>query len=251
MNQRIKTNIGAMLVFAAMTVGMSSCASLFGGNPNCHCTHPGPCVCCETGVVVGHQNIQRDTVADDSLLSVLLDLSKYELKSYLPEEPQRIVWLDDTIHETQEELMSGLKFKDGQYMPIGVTTSNSDNAIYFCFKEQADGTPEPLRLRIQYYADDPLQYYEAVFNINGFEYRFKPEKINRGKEKPKFYWENSDDAVKAVDKDLVYALSHGQWGEMILLASNGIHHRKALTEAQIKDFYNVLHLYLLKGGKID
>lgn len=252
MEKKWLSHITAVAAVTALTLGTTSCASLF-GNRNCRCTHPGPCVCCETGVgaIVGHRPVQRDTAADDSLLSQLLDLSKYELKTYIPEAPKRLVWQDDTIHETPSALMSGLKNVNSKYMPTSVTMDNSDNAIYFYFTENADGTLSPLHLRIQYYADDPLQFYEAVFYINGFDYHFKPALVERGKAKPKYFWENSDDVVGVSQKDLLYALSHGQWGEVVLLAGNGINHKKSFTEDQIKDFYNVLYLYLLKGGKLE
>jgi hypothetical protein len=234
----------------AMAVGATSCAALFNGGRMCRCTHPGPCVCCETGVVVSHQPVERDTAADDSLLTALLDLSKYELKRMLPEAPKPMVWLDDTIAETRDDLLTRVKTGNSRIMPRDVTMDNRENAIYFYYDENADGTVGPLRLRIQYYADDPLQYYEVVFLIDGFEYRFKPVNIERGKDKGRLIWEHSDDIVKPENKDLIYALSHCKWGEMTLLASNHINHRKELTEDQIKDFYHVLQLYRLAGGEI-
>ena len=245
-----------LAVTAVVMLSTTSCVSLF-GNRNCHCTHPGPCVCCETGitttgpVVTSVHQAQRDTAADDSLLNALLDLSKYELKSYLPEAPKRIVWQDDVITDTLELLQAKVKNAALGVMPFGVSTDNTENAVYLYFKEGVDGKPEPLRMRIQYYADDPLNYYEAVFTINGFDYHFKPTNFKRGKEKGRMIWENSDDVVTAADKDLVYALAHCDWALLKLLAPNGINHNKRLSDEQLAAFRHVLNLYLLKGGKIE
>ena len=234
----------------AMMLGATSCASLFNnGSGTCHCGYNGQCGLGATAV--SHQPVQRDTMADDSLLNALLDLSKYELKQYLPEEPKPMVWLDDSIQETRSELLTRVKTGNSRIMPADVTMDVSDNAIYLYYTENADGTPTPLRLRIQYYADDPLQFYEVVFLIDGFEYRFKPQNIERGKGKGRLIWERSDDPLKAENKDLIYALAHCNWAEMTLLATNGINHRKELTDDQIKDFYNVLQLYRLAGGVIE
>ncbi|MBR6284847.1 MAG: hypothetical protein IKR25_11235 [Muribaculaceae bacterium] len=255
MNYKTVTQLTKVAAVAVVAWGATSCASMM-GNRNCRCTHPGPCVCCETGIAVApgmssvHQ-AQRDTAADDSLLSALLDLSKYELKSYLPEAPTRIVWQDAPVTDDMEQLLGNIKHGDLGVMPRGVTTDNTENAIYLYFKEGPDGKPEPLRLRIQYYADDPLNYYEAQFNINGFDYSFKPTNFKRGKGKGRMIWENSDDPVTAADKDLIYALAHGDWVVLKLMAPSGINHNKQLTDEQLAAFRQVLNLYLLKGGVIE
>ncbi len=243
-----------MTVVVAVMGVTTSCATLF-GNRNCHCTHPGPCVCCETGtspiVVPASVQQERDTAADDSLLSALLDLSKYELKSYLPEAPKRIVWRDDPVTDSPEQLQAKVKSGNIGVMPMGVSTDNSENAVYLHFADGPDGKPGPLHLRIQYYADDPLNYYEAVFTINGFDYHFKPGNFKRGKGKGRMIWENSDDPVTAADKDLLYALAHCDWALLKLLAPNGINHNKQLTDDQLEAFRHVLNLYLLRGGVIE
>ena len=255
MKSKAIVNMAKLAAVLAVAAGATSCASMM-GNRNCRCTHPGPCVCCETGiapsaVVSGVHQAQRDTAADDAMLSELLDLSKYELKSYLPEAPKPIVWQDTPIVDDANELMSHLKSGSIGLMPAGVSTDNTENAIYLYFKDGTNGKPEPLRLRIQYYADDPLNFYEAAFTINGFDYTFQPTNFKRGKGKGRMIWENSDDVVTAAGKDLVYALAHCDWAVLKLLAPNGINHNKQLSDEQLKAFRHVLNLYLLKGGTIE
>lgn len=240
-----------LLASGALLFGANSCAGLF-GNPNCHCTHPGPCVCCDQpqGLrVVGHQPVNTDTAAstDKAWLQELLN-KDYSLKQYLPEEPQRMVWLDDSIAETQDELLAYMKVSNGWTMPRGVTTDETENAFYFYFTERADGTPEALRLRVQYYADDPLKFEKLHFIIDGFDYYFTPTNFKRGKGKGIMIWENSDDPLTAADKDLVYALTHCQWTQLKIVGAGGMQHVKMLSDSQREDLYRTLQLYRLKGG---
>lgn len=247
-SQHIKSCL-KMAAAGLLLMGTSSCASLF-GNPNCHCTHPGACVCCDQPQalrVVGHQPVQKDSI-DKSFLQELLN-KDYSLKQYLPEEPQRMTWVDDSIAETQDELMQYLKVSSGWVMPRSVTTDNTENAIFFYFTERPDGTPDQLRIRVQYYADDPLRFQQLHFIIDGFDYYFKPSNFNRGKGKGVMIWENSDDPLTEDDKDLAYALAHCQWTQLKLIGSDGMMHNKMMSDSQLKDFYRVLQLYRLKGGE--
>lgn len=184
---------------------------------------------------------------DKTLMNELLSKDYTKIENYLPEEPKRMVWVDDTIKEAEQDLVPYFSDNNSRMMPKGVTMDDTHNAVYIYFDENSDGTPQPLRFRIQYYADDPLKYYEAIFNIDGFEYRFKPTNFKRGQIK-KMYWENSDDELTADDKDLVYALAHCQWAQLKLLGADAMNHVKTLTDEQIKDFYRTLQLYRLKGG---
>ena len=231
----------------------TSCASLF-GNPNCHCTHPGPCVCCDQDqsgrVVVAHRPVQQDSTVDKSFLKELLS-KDYSLHEYLPEEPKRLVWVDEPVTATLTELQNSVKQSGGWTMPRDVTTDNTENALYFYFTERADGTPDQLRLRVQYYADDPLRFNDIQFTIDGFDYSYRAASPRRGKGTGRMIWEESDQAVASTDKDLLYALSHAHWVRMSLVGADGTKHVKMLTETQIQDFYSILQLYRLLGGRLD
>lgn len=237
------------LASSALLICVSSCA-LF-GNPNCHCTHPGPCVCCTQDqyerVVVGHRPVQQDSTVDKSYLKALLS-KDYSLHEYLPEEPKRLVWVDDTVHETIGELQDYFKTSNGMTMARNLTTDYTENAIYFYFRERYDGTPEPLRLRVQYYADDPLQFEKLHFIIDGFDYYFTPTNFQRGKGKGIMIWETSDDPLTASDKDLIYALTHCKWCQLKIMGKDGMQHVKTISDSQFDDFRRTLKYYRLKGG---
>ena len=246
------TRLIPVITSGLLLTGATSCASLF-GNPNCHCTHAGPCQCCPDGhdgrVVVAHRPVQQDTAAENPLLAELLS-KDYSLVQYMPEEPKRLVWVDDSIAETVIGLQDSFKVNNGMIMPRDVTTDNTENAIYFYFTERADGTADQLRLRVQYYADDPLRFEKLHFIIDGFDYYFTPTNIKRGKGKGIMIWENSDDPLTTADKDLAYALTHCKWCQLKIMGAGGMQHVKMISDSQFNDFYNTLQMFRLKGGKL-
>lgn len=239
-----------LLASSIVMMGTTSCASLF-GNPNCHCTHKGPCVCCDqpqTAKVISHQAVTADSTVDKSFMRELLDMD-YSIKHYGPEEPKRWVWVDDSITTSEAELLPYFNVSNGRFMPNDVTTDDTENGIYFYFNDHMDGSnPSPLRLRVQYYADDPLKFEQLHFVIDGFDYYFNPTNFKRGKGKGIMIWENSDDPLTAADKDLVYALTHCRWAQLKIIGADGMQHVKMITDSQQRDFQRTLQLYLLKGG---
>ena len=178
----------------------------------------------------------------------------YSLVQYVPTAPTRMVWRDDPVIESENELLMQLNKVPVQtgvvrYMPKGVSMSRTENAFYAYFT--TDGARvEPLHLRVQYYADDPLQFNDIVFTIDGFDYRFRALSPQRGKGTGRMIWELCDQEASSADKDLVYALAHAHWVRMSLVGSDGTKHVKMLTETQIRDFYLVLQLFRMLGGRI-
>ncbi|MCQ2289260.1 MAG: hypothetical protein MJZ74_09205 [Muribaculaceae bacterium] len=107
-----------------------------------------------------------------------------------------------------------------------------------------------MHLRLQYYADDPLNYNDMVFTIDGFDYKFHPTNIQRGKGDGVMIWEQSDDVLREADKDLVYALAHCHWVRLKLHGADGMNHVKLIGEEQIKSFKETYQLFLLRNGSI-
>lgn len=202
--------------------------------------------------VVGTVPAAKST-ADKSVLNDLLN-KDYSLVQYVPTAPTRMVWRDDPVIESENELLMQLNKVPVQtgvvrYMPKGVSMSRTENAFYAYFT--TDGARvEPLHLRVQYYADDPLQFNDIVFTIDGFDYRFRALSPQRGKGTGRMIWELCDQEASSADKDLVYALAHAHWVRMSLVGSDGTKHVKMLTETQIRDFYLVLQLFRMLGGRI-
>lgn len=203
--------------------------------------------------VVGKSTMPQSS-ADKSLLNELLN-KNYDLVEYVPAAPQRLVWRDDPIVETENELLMRLSKSSPQtgtvrYMPRGASMSRTDNSFFAYFT--TDGSRvDRLRLRVQYYADDPLRFNDIQFTIDGFDYSYRATSPRRGKGTGRMIWEESDQAVASTDKDLLYALSHAHWVRMSLVGADGTKHVKMLTETQIQDFYSILQLYRLLGGRLD
>ncbi len=167
-------------------------------------------------------------------------------------EPYR--WVDERIDGNRSSLLRQVASDNPstgvqRFLPSKVSMNHTENAIYFYYQESA-GEPQSLHLRIQYYADDPLNYDKIVFYIDGFEYVFHPSNTRRGA-RGRMYWEVSDDALIAADRDLVYALTHCNWARMTMKGANGIDHVKMLSEDQLTDMRTMLNLYLLSGGRIN
>ncbi len=193
------------------------------------------------------------SAADKSQLDQLLS-KDYSLVQYVTPAPERLRWIDEAVPESEAELLRQVNRTSSsgttRYMPRDVTMSNTENAFYAYFT--SDGSRlGPLRLRVQYYADDPLEFNDILFQIDGFDYSYRATSPRRGKGKGCMIWEESDQTAVSTDKDLLYALSHGHWVRMSLVGSDGTKHVKMLTEKQIRDFYSILQLYRLMGGTID
>ena len=195
---------------------------------------------------------QQSSTVDKSLMKELLS-KDYSIKKYdLYEEPKPITWKDDPVSRDidglKKHMASSRKGGATVFMPSGVSTANDANEVFFCFDGDGNKASSRLRLRVHYYADDPLNYTDIVFTIDGFEYKFHPNKPSRGKLGARMYWEQSEDVLTSGDKDLVYALSHCHWARMALRGSDGMNHVKMLTQAQLDSFARTLELYRAMGG---
>ncbi len=196
---------------------------------------------------------QPQSTADKSLMKELLS-KDYSIKKYTPmyEEPKPITWKDDPVNSDVHSLLAGVDGtrKGGAtlYTPKGISMANDANEVFFCFDSDGSRATSRLRLRVQYFADDPLYYSDIQFTIDGFNYSFHPSKPSRGKMGARMYWEQSEDVLNSQHKDLVYALSHCHWARMSLKGADGMNHVKMLTAAQLEAFTNTLELYRAMGG---
>lgn len=249
MNNKFFTRIaGAAFTFAALT-SATSC-SLFQQTAMPHFSGEGKCPVC--GTVISKHPVTQQSSVDKSFLQEILN-KDYSIKEYKFDEPKRMEWKDDTITETQDNLVPYFKSTkvsgEKSILPVKTIIDNTENDVFLYFTEDAQSQPLNLRLRIQYYADDPLNYVSMVFTIDGFDYKFIPTNIHRGKGEGIMIWENSDDELKVGDKDLVYALTHCQyWAQVKLHGDDGMTHVKLLTKDQLEAMKRTLQLYLLRGG---
>ena len=164
---------------------------------------------------------------------------------------RRMTWRDLPVTTTIDQLSPGfIVDESGDCYSKYVSREKVSNEVYFTFALPEDSMPGPLRLRVQYCADDPLDFDQIIFTIDGFDYPFYPKVTERNTLPGGLYSEWSDDVLKAAYKDLVYALAHSNWVAVKLMSTRGIHHVKMLTDGQRTDFANTLDLYRLLGGEL-
>lgn len=205
-------------------------------------------------LVNGQSTTQGVKSTRDAELDSLLNMD-YSIVIYdLPEikEPEPITWDDNEVITTPIDSLMPL-FKsastsgDGEYIMKDINTSFKENDIYFYFKTK-NGVPEPLRLVVHYYADDPVEFDDLQFEIDYFNYEFKPNNIKRIKDGI-YFSEQFDEAMDAKSRDLAAALAHCREAN-VLLHSKKVSHRLYLNEMQLKNFRETFKLYRLMGGKL-
>lgn len=248
MNKKITTRIACAAFTIAVLTGAGSCSLQQNAMP--HFSGEGKCPLCGT-VVTKHPVAQQSSV-DKSFLNEILN-KDYSIKEYTFDEPKRMEWKEDTITETQDNLVPFFKSTTVQgvssVVPVKAVVNNTANDVFLYFTVDASGQPTALRLRSQYYADDPLNYTSMIFTIDGFDYKFRPVNIHRGKGDGVMIWENSDDELMTADKDLVYALSHCQyWTQVKYHGDDGMTHVKLIDKEQLNAMKRTVQLYLLRGG---
>ena len=183
----------------------------------------------------------EEQAALDSLLAIDYSLVEYGYR--------RMKWQDIPVTATIDQLMPYFTVEDGECRSKYVSIDKTSNEVYFAFDiQEGDSLPGPLRLCVRYCADDPLEFDQMVFTIDGYDYPFYPADPQRETLDGGLYWEYSDDVLREVHKDLVYALAHSNWVALKLLSARGIHHVKMLTDGQRDDFAHTLDLYRLCGG---
>lgn len=187
------------------------------------------------------------TAVEQAALDELLN-TDYSIKEY-GMGIRRMVWHDEPVTATIEQLLPYITTDGGECLSKYVNREKTSNEAYFVFTFQ-DSVVGPLRLCVQYCADDPLNYDELTFNIDGFDYMLYPSDPQRGKLDGNLYWEMSDDELRTAHKDLVYALAHSHWVILKLKGESGISHVKMLSDGQRDDFAHIWALYRLLGGEI-
>ena len=203
----------------------------------------------DSNAVVGRRLKQRTskTPAEQAALDSLLG-GDYSLTEY---GYRRMTWRDLPVTATLDQLMPSFTVdENGDCYSRYISRDKLSNEVYFTFTMNEDSVPGPLRLHVQYCADDPLDFDQLIFTIDGYNYPFYPSDHEHGTLDGGLYWESSDDVLKPVHKDLVYALAHSNWVALKLMSTRGIHHVKMLTDGQRTDFAHTLDLYRLLGGKL-
>lgn len=206
----------------------------------------------DTAAVEGHrlapyQSHTSKTAAEQAAVDSLL-AGDYSIKEY---GYRRMTWRDLPVTTTIEQLSPNfiVDDQDDCYSRY-VSRDRQSNEVYFAFSLPEDSVPGPLRLCVQYCADDPLDFDQILFTIDGYDYPYYPSNHEHGELDGGLYWESSDDVLKEGYRDLVYALAHSHWVAVKMMSTRGIHHVKMLSDGQRADFAQTLDLYRLLGGSL-
>lgn len=203
-----------------------------------------------TGQSQSQEDIKRRAEID-SLLNIDYSIVIYDIPDI--KEPEPYTWDDDEKISTPiDSLMPLFRTStnsngETQYIMKGINTSFKENDVYFYFKTK-NGVPEPLRLVVHYFADDPVEFYDLKFEIDYFDYDFTPSNINRTKDGI-YFSEQFDDEMGSESRDLAAALAHCRAAN-VLLHSKKVSHRLYMTEKQLMNFRETYKLYRLMGGKL-
>ena len=201
----------------------------------------------EDNAVEGHR-LQSTTKspAEQAMLDSLLNID-YSIAEY---GYRRMTWHDWPVTKTIDQLLpSFVENENGDCVSKYVSQELTSNEVFFAFAvPDEDSMPGPLRLCVHYCADDPLDFDQLIFSIDGYDYPFYPGETIHGDMPGGLYWQWSDDVLQDSYKDLVYALVHSHWVAIKLMSTRGIHHVKMLTDGQRADFAATLDLYRLMGG---
>lgn len=161
---------------------------------------------------------------------------------------QRLTWRDEPVTTPIDQLLPFFSLDGDECRSKYVTTDEPSNEVYFAFSIIGDSISSPLRLCVRYCADQPLNYDQIIFTIDGYDYPFYPLEPQYTTLDNGLYLECSDDVLRTAHKDLIYALAHGHWVAAKLVNPRGIQRVKILTDGQREDFAHTLDLYRLLGG---
>ncbi len=162
---------------------------------------------------------------------------------------------DTTTHTgsyTNQSQLSWFTVKDNHFMPKDVLLGNKEYQFFLHFTIDSCGTANHIMLYIQYCADEPLHYYEAIFIINGNNYSIltNPSHIKPLQGKKRYYLEISDTEIREQDKELLDALVHNHGVTLKLKGADGFTHVIPLDEKFCKGFSRSIMAYRNLGGSL-
>ena len=107
------------------------------------------------------------------------------------------------------------------------------NAIYLYFEVPTGGRPGPMRIKVQYYADDRLDTQAVEFQINGEKYRITPNHLDTRKN-GKFVSEWFDMILEGEHDALVEAMGMANYVRVKFIGKS-CNHIKDMTRDQVAD----------------
>lgn len=152
-----------------------------------------------------------------------------------------------------KELLPFFNKKKDEFDPKGVTwikpksapkyTNRNGIFLYFNSTENKLG---PLRLRLQYYADDWLFFNKVQFSVDGKAFEYIPSNTETD-HADGMIWEWFDEGIGHTEKDLIEALANAKSAKMKLIGRQ-YYDIKDISKSQLTDIKRSLDLYRAMGG---
>ena len=131
------------------------------------------------------------------------------------------------------------------YKPKSAPKYTNRNGIYLYYSTSKDGI-NPLRFRVQYYAEDWLFFKKIQFSIDSSAYEYVPR--NTATDNGAGYiWEWFDEALNTSDKELINALANAKSAKMKFIGRQYYDIRN-ISKEQITDIKRTIELYKAMGG---
>lgn len=122
----------------------------------------------------------------------------------------------------------------------------STNAIFLYFNNTGNKLG-PLRLKLQYYADNWLFFEKVRFSIDGKAFEYIPSDTETDSGNGGMIWEWFDERLDSDDKELIEALSNAKSAKMKLIGRQ-YYKIKDISKSQLNDIKRTLDLYRAMGG---
>ena len=143
----------------------------------------------------------------------------------------------DEERMTQDQLLASFDAKHRLgatvYKPKSAPSMVEKNAIYLYFEVPTGGRPGPMRIKVQYYADDRLDTQAVEFQINGEKYRITPNHLDTRKN-GKYVSEWFDMILEGEHDALVEAMGMANYVRVKFIGKS-CNHIKDMTRDQVAD----------------
>jgi hypothetical protein len=131
------------------------------------------------------------------------------------------------------------------YKPKSAPKYTNRNGIYLYYSTSKDGI-NPLRFRVQYYAEDWLFFKKIQFSIDSSAYEYVPRNTETDNGAG-YIWEWFDEALNTSDKELINALANAKSAKMKFIGRQ-YYDIINISKEQITDIKRTIELYKAMGG---
>ncbi|MGM9803908.1 MAG: hypothetical protein ACI308_07010 [Muribaculaceae bacterium] len=170
-------------------------------------------------------------------------------QTYVPVFDTEPVKTRSQMHEeeimSREELLTAFEQRAGngrsRYVPKLAPTTVEKNYIFLYFDVPSDNAVGPVAMRVQYYADDPLDTQAVEFTINGAKYSVAANGL-KTKQRGIFTSEWFDVEMTGDNQALLEAMGFANYVKLKFIGKS-CNHIKSLTDEQVAQLRKAYFLH--------